>query len=364
MIIDIGYWSKVTRRIIILFFSILGIYLIFKLAIYYLPFLIAFIISLLIEPIIKFTTKKTHITRKTSAIIILLITFALIIAILTIGIITLISESSNLLTSINYYYEKATRFVQNILTNHFSKIKIPEEIKIFIENTSNDLLSSASVWIKNILSNILNIISLIPTVTIYIVITILSIYFISTDKLYMLDQFEHHVPKKWVRKIIFHLKEIINTLGNYLKAELILILISFIITTIGLFFFKIIGLNVEYPLLAAIVIGFVDALPILGSGTIIIPWAIISAINGELNLSLSLIILYTIIIISRQLIEPKLISNNIGIHPIFTLISMYTGFKISGLIGLLIGPIVLIIFKDVFSTLIDNGVVKTIFDRY
>ncbi len=94
-----------------------------------------------------------------------------------------------------------------------------------------------------------------------------------------------------------------------------------------------------------------------------IPWAIISAVNGDLKLGISLLILYAIIIIVRQILEPRIVSGHIGIHPIFTLIAMYTGFKLSGLIGLFIGPIILIILQNVFETMIDNGIVKTILDR-
>ena len=132
----------------------------------------------------------------------------------------------------------------------------------------------------------------------------------------------------------------------------------------GLYIFKFIGLNVQYPLLAALGIGFVDALPILGSGTVMIPWAIISATDGNVNLSIGLFMLYVAILITRQIIEPKIVSNNIGIHPILTLIAMYTGFKLSGIIGLFIGPIILIILKNIFSTMIDDGIVKNILNRY
>ena len=65
----------------------------------------------------------------------------------------------------------------------------------------------------------------------------------------------------------------------------------------------------------------------------------------------------------RQFLEPRIVSKNIGIHPIFTLIAMYTGFKLIGIIGLIIGPIILIILKNIFANLIDKGIVKTIFDR-
>lgn len=191
----------------------------------------------------------------------------------------------------------------------------------------------------------------------------MATYFICADKLYMLDQVEHHLPKMWVKRVIIHLKELINSLGSYLKAEIILIVIAFVQVFIGLYIFKWLGLNIEYPFLAALGIGFIDALPILGSGTVMIPWAFISAINGDITLAISLLILYIIISIVRQFIEPKIVSKQIGIHPIFTLIAMYTGFKLIGILGLLVGPIALIILKNVYGSLIDKGVMKTIFDR-
>ena len=85
----------------------------------------------------------------------------------------------------------------------------------------------------------------------------------------------------------------------------------------------------------ALFIGFVDALPILGSGTVMIPWAIISGINGDINLGIAIIVLLIIMSIVRQVLEPKLVSKNIGVHPIFTLIAMYTGFKAIGILRLI-----------------------------
>ena len=100
-----------------------------------------------------------------------------------------------------------------------------------------------------------------------------------------------------------------------------------------------------------------------GSGTVMIPWAIISAVNGDISLGIGLFILYVIVLVVHQILEPRIVSGHIGVHPIFTLIAMYTGFKLIGVIGLLIGPIVLIIVKNIFANLIDRGVFKTIFDR-
>jgi len=92
-----------------------------------------------------------------------------------------------------------------------------------------------------------------------------------------------------------------------------------------------------------------------------IPWAVISALNGDIKLGIAIIIIYAIILIVRQLVEPRIVSNKIGIHPIFTLIAMYTGFRIIGILGLFVGPIVLIILKNIFGVSLENGIIKSIF---
>mgnify|MGYP005772695869 CR=1 FL=1 len=328
------------------------------------PFLIAFIISLIIEPAIKFIMKKMKLTRRTSSIIIFVLVSAIILGSLSWILITLFSESSSLLQGLNDYFDKAYIQFQGLMKSFdFDKIHLSNEILTVIQNSTEDLLQTASTWLRNSLTGLINLVTSLPSIAICIGITVIALYFICVDKIYILDQIEHHLPKVWVRKIGRHLKDLIQTLGGYLKAEATLILVSFIISLIGLYILQFAGFHVEYPLLMALFIGFVDALPILGSGTVMIPWAIICAINGDINLGIAIIILLIIMSITRQLLEPKLVSKNIGVHPIFTLIAMYTGFKIIGIIGLLIGPIVLIIFKNIFASLIDQGVFKTIFDR-
>ena len=148
-----------------------------------------------------------------------------------------------------------------------------------------------------------------------------------------------------------------------MKAQLKLILISFIISLIGLYAFSISGMNIKYPLMAAIGIAIVDALPIFGSGTVMVPWAVISAFNGDIRLGVAILVLWIVMCIVRQIIEPKIVSGQIGIHPIFTLIAMYTGFRFLGFIGMFVGPIVLIILKNIYEVRIDRGFVKSIFEK-
>ena len=136
MIIDMNYWSKVFRKILILMFSIIGIYLAFKLAVFYMPFLIAFILSLLIEPIIRFCMRHFKLRRKTSAIIVFIIVLSILIGLLSWGIFALISESSNLLNSLNTYVEKISyQFTQMTSKIDLSKLKIPNEMIELVESS-------------------------------------------------------------------------------------------------------------------------------------------------------------------------------------------------------------------------------------
>ena len=364
MVFDEIHWKRVLKRSTYLLLTALGIYLSFIFAIFYIPFLIAFIISLIIEPAIKYLMNKAHFTRRTSSIIIFIIVFGIIVGLLVWGIITLITEATELLQMINFYFDTAYKQIQNLISNFkIDSIKIPDEIMPIIQNSTGEILNYLANWATNFLTSIVNIVTSIPTIGIYFVITILSLYFICTDKIYILDQMEHHFPKKWSRKLLIHIKEISQVLGSYLKAQAILIVISFIISVIGLYIYKFIGFNIEFPLLIALGIGFIDALPILGSGSVMVPWGIGLALNGDIKLSIAIIGLWIIMSVVRQFLEPRIVSRQIGIHPIFTLIAMYTGFKFMGIIGLIIGPIILIILKNVFSNLIDKGILKTIFDK-
>lgn len=349
---DLNYIYKVIRKVLNIILIIIGIYIGIKMSVFYMPFLIAFLISLMIEPAIKYLMKKTKISRKMSSIIIFLIVFSIIIGSVIWGTTTLISESTNLLQALNLYIDKAYTQIQDVIGKmSITKISVSKNVLNLMQDTSKELLVKVSKWLTSFLTKLIDIITSIPTIGIYMVITILSLYFICTDRIYILDFMEQHMPKKWVQKIGIHIREITRNLGGYLKAQMILILVSFVISVIGLYIFKFVGMNVKYPLLIALAIGFVDALPILGSGSVMVPWAIISALNGDLRLGVSILILWIIMSLVRQFLEPKIVSGKIGIHPIFTLIAMYTGFKVMGVMGMLVGPIVLIIIKSVLGNI-------------
>lgn len=352
------YFCILKKFLIILIIAVL-FFSAYKLSIFYIPFIIAYLISLIVEPCIKWINKKTHISRKVSSIIVLATIFLLLIGIIIFGGVKLISETTTLLEGLNTYLDKMFKFINDI-KNSLANFNLSKDVVNIFEKSTTDFINSIGNYIKNVLTATLKYITSLPNILINIIITILATYFITSDKFYILDRMEHHLSKKMVGKIVIHAKQITSSLGKYLKAEITLSIITFIVVLTGLNIFYLLGMEVEYPILMAILIGFVDALPILGAGGIMVPWAIILFLNKNTALSVSILGLYVFTLVEKQLLEPKLVSNNIGIHPIFTLIAMYTCFRLIGLIGLLLGPIILIILKNIFSEILDKGIVNSI----
>lgn len=255
---------KNIKGILFYLFCIAGIILMLKMFVFYIPFLVGFAIAQILEPIIRFLMRRFQLSRKTSSIIVVFTFFIILIAIFLLGGTFIISEISNLLGNFNKYLNSVTETV-NMLSQYINidRLNLNPEIKNIFENTAIDFVNSFARGIKNYLTNFLTGLTSIPKIFIYIIITILATYFISSDKFYILDQMEYHFPKKIVAKIRENTKKITNSLGQYLKAEIIMIFISFLIVLIGLSVFYFIGLNIKYPLLIAVIIGFVDSLPIL-----------------------------------------------------------------------------------------------------
>lgn len=362
MVKDINYWSGVIKRFFSLVLTIMLIYLVLKLSIFYLPFLISFILAILIEPIIRILMKKLKWTRKASSIFVMIISITIIIGILIWGGTTIFSEVSNILDGIDNYFYKIKDLINNSFKNEYIIDKIPEELRSTIENAEAEYINSISNLFIKLLNDLKQWIGKIPNLLTTLFFLLIALYFMCTDKIYMIDQVEHHLPDNLSKKLISHIRGITKKIGNYLKAEIILIIISFFISFAGLIVFKMVGLNIKYPLMSALLIGFVDALPILGSGTAMIPWAIISSLEGDITLGIAIMVLWIIMTIMRNVIEPKLVSNNIGIHPVFTIISMYTGYKLIGIIGMIVGPVLLIILKEIFMPLVEKGIFRALFE--
>ena len=196
MVWNISYWSKVLQRILYVVFILIGLYIGLKLSIFYMPFLVAFIISLIIEPAIKFIMNKLGLTRRVSSIIIFVIVSLLILGILSWLIITIFSEASSLLQGLNDYFDIAYIKFQSILSSfNFDKIHLSNELLQVIQSSTGNVLETVSNWLKNGLTGLINLVTSLPSIAICIGITVIALYFICVDKIYIIDQIEHHLPR-------------------------------------------------------------------------------------------------------------------------------------------------------------------------
>lgn len=145
------------------------------------------------------------------------------------------------------------------------------------------------------------------------------------------------------------IKDTKRGLEGYFKAQIILMIMTFLIFSIGLLI-----IDAPFPLLIAFIIAIVDILPVLGSGIIMIPWTIISAISGNSDLAIGLAIVYLVATIIRQFMEPKITGDKIGIRPLYTFLATIIGSLIFGPIGIILGPIIAVIIKSISGVHRDN----------
>ena len=343
--------------------TLLVVFLLFKLGIFLFPFVLAFIFSMITQPIARFINKKTHLSAKVSTIISIVAFFLVLFGLMSVVSIKFIEEIYNLSKNLRGSSAQFNELWNKSLDQGFVYIDyLPKEFITQIQSYTGEFINFAARSATTFVNQTIRFITSIPTLIIYTSITILSTLLMSLDKNDIVKFLEHQFPISWLNKIYNIKRDILSVFGSYLRAQLILVTICFFELLIALNLFLSLGLNVKYPLIFSIVISLIDALPILGAGAILIPWSIFSFITGDIKLGFAIFILYVIVLAVRQLLEPKLISQKIGVHPLVTLVSMYSGFKLLGIVGFLIGPIVMIILKNVFSKELDNGFFREMFE--
>lgn len=357
---DTNYYIKIITKVIILILAIVGIYLSYKLAMFYLPFIIAMIIAAMVEPIIKFFMKHTKMKRKLASIISLILV-VVVIGSLLVGLSSkLIVEAQNLLSNINTYFEDVYNWNFEFVDRF--KENLSEDNMEVIQNVLTGTIDALKTIAMNLLTGLITVITSIPNAITYSVITLLAIVFICFDKEYLPNTIKSQIPTKWFEKIKQIIKEMCSVSVKYIKAEAKLSFICFILVLIGLLFVNLIGIKVEYLFIMAVLIGFVDLLPLFGAGAVMIPWVVYLLIIGNVPLAIAVGVIWITWAVVKQIIEPKMVSKEMGMHPIFTLIGMYTGFKLAGVIGLILGPIILLIIKNIFGELISKGILKSFFE--
>ncbi|MNW39520.1 hypothetical protein D3C74_166100 [compost metagenome] len=325
-----------------------GIYWLFPLLY---PFLIAWLIAYAMNPFVSWLQSSLKSPRWLAVILALAVYFVGAAIILSAAITRLVKELLHLAESIDLHITQwrdlfiewsQSEGIQNLINeiNRFiaDNPSYGHTLNENIDNTASTITIAISRLMNDTLSAIVNVLTSLPNIGVILVVILLSVFFISKnwDKDMRFIARVIPAPFRSITVQIWH--DLQKALSGYLRSQFIMISITALIVLIGLLILK-----VDSPLTYAILIGFVDLLPYLGVGTIMAPWLLYAFFTGNVALGIGLSILYGIIVVARQLIEPKVLSSSVGLEPLPTLISTFVGLKLFGVLGLIIGPVSLVI---------------------
>ncbi|HAA08869.1 MAG: sporulation integral membrane protein YtvI [Syntrophomonadaceae bacterium] len=322
-------------------FPIVGEILIY-IPILFLPFIIAIAIAVVIEPIVVFFETRLRMRRSLAVVFSLVFSVGGFIYLVSLAISQIVKELSGLYPlMLSYSDQVITKFVTAI--GDFRLFYLQLDLAPELEKALEDNLQKASEILQTVANNslkyLIDVFSALPGAFILILIAMVATFFIIKDRALLRTFFLQIIPGSARAQSRDVLAELFRALIGFLKAYSILISITAIITIVGL---KILGIS--YIFTIGILVGILDILPILGPGTLFIPWIIWEIISGDTGFAVSLLVLYVIISVVRQFLEPKIIGDNIGLHPLATLISLYVGLQLGGIVGMIAGPVLLVIF--------------------
>lgn len=169
----------------------------------------------------------------------------------------------------------------------------------------------------------------------------LATFFVSSGRPALLSFFRRQLPPAWRKKVQAGGKRLKATFGGWLRAQGMLMLITFAQLAAGFFL-----LGVDYALLLAALVALVDALPVFGTGTVLVPWAAVALLMGNVTLAVGLAVLYAVVFVVRSLLEPKLVGDRVGLPPLAALMSMYVGFQALGVAGMVLAPLIAMFLKE------------------
>lgn len=324
----------------------------------FLPFIIAYLFSLLVNPLAKALSKRFHLPRQASAILVILLTVGVIGGIATAIIVKIIGEAKSIYENFPTIYVNIT-YEWKALSAKFANVyaAMPEGVQATFDNISKNLFDSlsklADVEYTPIFQSAGNFAKSVPGMFVATIVFLLSSYFMISDSDGVSRAINGIFSERFRHKMTKVKAEIKKYVGGYVKAQLIIMMFTFSILFIGLSILK-----VEYALIIALATAVFDALPFFGSGAVLWPWSAVSFMSSEFKLGVGLIIIYLCVIFTRQIIEPKIVSQKIGLNPIITLMSMYVGYKTLSIGGMIFGPLITMLCISLYRAGMFDAVIE------
>jgi len=308
-----------------------------KLLRFFIPFVIAFIISAIANPIVRFMEKKIKISRKFSSVFMIIVVLGGVVGMLYLLVAFLVKQTINLYEDRFALYNEVATILDNF-TNRLGGIfeKLPDGL----QNALSAMQDSLSSWAKNFLANIElpgistlgSYVGSVVEIIFFVIITILAAYFLTAERDNMAEWLAGVLPdsvKNYYHMVMDSFKKAV---GGYFKAQFKIMLILITIMFVG---FEI--MDISYSFLLASLIAFLDFLPVFGTGVILWPWILIDVVVGDYKQAIFLGITYLVCQLIKEILQPKMVGDSIGINPMAALLYMFIGYRFAGVVGMIIG---------------------------
>lgn len=315
---------------------------------FFLPFLIGWLIAMIANPLVHFLDKKVKILRSFSSIAIIVVVLGGIVAALCWMVSWLGKQVVDLMENLPVL-ESAMRNQASVLEDKMTSFVevLPLEISVSINDVGTKLIDYLAGYIGNISRPMISaaggFVSGIPSALVYLIVTILSAYFFLTDKEKIGNTVADVMPDSFKEKADLMKSRAARLVGGYFFAQLKIMFLIYVILVIG---FLILG--VDYAGLIALLVAVLDFLPVFGTGTVLIPWTIVELIMGNYLLGAGMLVLYGVTLLGRQLLQPKLVGDAMGLNPLAALFFMYLGFRFSGITGMILAVPIGMMFLELY----------------
>ncbi len=352
-------YTKIFINVLIFVLGVLAvIFIVPKLIRFFMPFVIGFIVSAIANPLVKFLEKRVKIVRKHSSAIIIILVIAAVVGALYAIISILVNEISNLIKDFPNIYTGLEIQFQTI-SQKLSKIYeiLPGNVTVKLDelgtnitdyatrimaDTSNFNIGAAGDYMKNLMDILL-----------YSIVTIMSAYFFIAERDNLAAVVHRMTPASLMKSYNLVVSNFKTAVGGYFKAQFKIMLVLTVILFAG---FEII--HVKYSFLFALLTAFLDFLPFFGTGAVIWPWTLIEILSGNYFKAVMLVIIYLVCTIIKQVLQPKMVGDSVGISPFATLIFMFIGYRLLGVFGLIIGIPVGMILVNFYKAGMFDGLMK------
>ncbi|EXX91582.1 sporulation protein [Paenibacillus darwinianus] len=325
------------RTIVMLGLGLVLLYLLFTVGA---PFLIALVVAISMEPLTAFLMKRARINRVAASTISSTFFTLLLIGLLTLLGARIIAELIAFGQNVPQYVQSTNTYVQHQMNNARSLFEhLPPDAAAQLEEWLKGLTSSLSTVVTRLSALLIDFAGQIPNLFIFFIVFLVAVYMFGYSLNTMKNSFLTLFDEDSRGKVDEVLQNLRKSIFGFLQAQLILSALTYVIALTG---FLILG--VKFPLAIALLVVIVDILPILGTGSVLVPWAAYLLLTGNMYMGVGLLVLFIVITVFRRVVEPKVLGDSVGIGALSALISLYVGFKLVGVIGVFIGPLVVIIY--------------------